>query len=53
MHQSLDDKTEKIEDTRGGADKTAIKTVVNYFSIHGTIPGGGVAAKSSLVLEVT
>ena len=34
-------------------DQTTTERIVNYFSIHGTIPGGGVAAKSSIVFEVT
>jgi hypothetical protein len=44
---------EESKSTRGGDDTSATKTIVNYFSIHGTTPGANVAAKSSLVLEVT
>ena len=44
---------EESKATRGIGDKSANKSTVNYFSIHGTTPGGGVAAKSSLVFEVT
>ena len=44
---------EESKSTRGGDDTSATKTTVNYFSIHGTTPGAGVAAKSSLVFEVT
>ena len=43
---------EESKDTRGDQVDTDTRSV-NYFSIHGTIPGGGVDAKSSLVLEVT
>ena len=46
------DDPEESKDKRG--DKVEIDTrSVNYFSIHGTIPGGGVDAKSSLAHEVT
>ena len=57
-----DKEEEPDEETKEASGATGLKRggnvdtnagVVNYLSIHGTIPGGGVDAKSSLAVEVT
>ena len=46
-------KKEKAEEaTRGGVMAVVQKSVVQYFSIHGTVPNSVVAAKSRLCEDI-
>ena len=51
MEEEEDDATnEEKKDARGAIGEDSASS--NYFSIHGTIAGGLVAAKSNLAIEV-